>query len=102
MGLGLQIACQGFAGFDDVERVAGVELLRLERQATDVVNSHLTIEAYSDASGAPLYDARLDLITRTFDLIPVERGTAADLGAAIHRAFDNVLRLLKLRQVSSA
>jgi hypothetical protein len=102
MGLGLQIACQGFAGGDEVERVAGVELLRLERQAIDIVNSHLTVEAYRDQSGARLYDARLDLITRKFDLIPVERGTGADVSVAIHGAFDNALRLLKYRQMSSA
>jgi hypothetical protein len=102
MGLGMQIACQGFAGSDDVERAAGVELLRLERAASDIVNSHLTIEAYRDASGLPRYDARLHLVTRNFDLIPVERGSDADVSVAIHCAFDNAMRLLRQRHVSSA
>ncbi|WP_250454345.1 hypothetical protein [Caballeronia sp. ATUFL_M2_KS44] len=102
MGLGMQIAYRGFAGSDDAERVAGVELVRLERAATDIANSHLTVEAYRDPSGARRYDARLDLITRAFDLIPVERGSDADVCIAIHRAFDNAMRLLEQRHVSSA
>ncbi|SAK91394.1 hypothetical protein AWB79_06693 [Caballeronia hypogeia] len=97
MGLGMQIAYQGFTGTDDVEREAGVELVRLERVAVDIVNCHLTIESYRDPSGARLYDARLDLVTRAFDLIPIERGSNPDVSTAIHQAFDNAMRLLAIK-----
>ncbi|SAK93921.1 hypothetical protein AWB83_05456 [Caballeronia ptereochthonis] len=102
MGLGMQIACQGFAGSNDVEREAGVELVRLERVAKDIVNCHLTIEAYRDQSGARLYDARLDLVTREFNLIPVERSSNPDVAVAIHQAFENAVRLLRQRCIASA
>ena|SRR5579872_5130979 len=97
MGLGMQIACRGAVAASEVEREAGVELVRLERLAQDIVNCHLTIEAYRDPSGARLYDARLDLVTREFDLIPVERGSSPNVSAAIHQAFDNAMRLLGQR-----
>ncbi|WP_277182928.1 hypothetical protein [Caballeronia sp. BR00000012568055] len=97
----MQIAYQGFTGSDKVERLAGVELVRLESAASDIVNSHLTIEAYRDTSGVQLYDARLDLVTKNFDLIPVQRGSNSDVSVAIHEAFDNAMRLLKRRREPS-
>ena len=45
--------------------------------------------------GRALYDARLDLITRDYGLIPVEHCTDADPNAAVHRAFDSAIRLLE-------
>lgn len=102
MGLGMQIAYLGFVGTNDVEREAGVELVRLERAAQDIVNCHLTIEAYRDPSGDGRYDARLDLVTREFDLIPIERGSDADLAIAIHQAFENAMRLLRRRRIGPA
>jgi hypothetical protein len=101
MGLGMQIAYQGFVGSNDVERAAGVELVRLERAAKDIANCHLTIEAYRDQSGDRRYDARLDLVTRDFDLIPVEHASDQDVGAAIHQAFDNAMRCLQHMRFSS-
>ncbi|WP_250536110.1 hypothetical protein [Caballeronia sp. AZ10_KS36] len=101
MGLGLQIAYLGFAGSNDAEREAGVELVRLERLAKDIANCHLTVEAYRDPSGQRVFDARLDLITREFDLLPVASSTDADLSIAIHHAFDNAVGLLKQRFMSS-
>lgn len=101
MGLGLQIAYQGFVGTDDVERAAGIELIRLERAARDIANCHLTIEAYRDQSGERRYDARLDLVARNFDLIPVEHASNLDVGAAIHQAFDNAMRYLQQVRLSS-
>jgi len=101
MGLGMQIAYLGFAGSDDAEREAGVELVRLERLSNDIANCHLTVEAYRDPLGTRVYDARLDLITREFDLLPVARSTDADLSVAIHRAFDAAVRLLQQRCASS-
>lgn len=84
-------------------------LVQIDLRETDAAshrnrsaNSHLTVEAYRDPSGARLYDARLDLITRAFDLIPVERGSDPDVCVAIRRAFDNAMRLLKQRHVPSA
>ncbi|BCQ28991.1 hypothetical protein NK8_71810 (plasmid) [Caballeronia sp. NK8] len=101
MGLGMQIAYQGFVGTNDAERAAGVELVRLERAAKDIANCHLTIEAYLDQSGGRRYDARLDLVTRDFDLIPIERATDPDVDVAIHQAFDNAMRYLQHMRFSS-
>lgn len=101
MGLAMQIVYQGFAGTNDVEREAGVELVRLECAAIDIANCHLTIEAYSDQTGKRRYDARLDLVTRQFDLIPVERGSDADVRTAVHQAFDNAMRCLEQRRLTS-
>ncbi|WP_250441663.1 hypothetical protein [Caballeronia sp. AZ1_KS37] len=98
MGLGMQIAYQGFAGNNDVEREAGIELVRLERAAQDIANCHLTIEAYRDASGDRRYDARLDLVTREFNLIPIERGSDKNVEMAVHQAFENAMRLLRQRR----
>lgn len=101
MGLGMQIVYQGFVGTNDAERTAGVELVRLERAARDIANCHLTIEAYRDQSGGRRYDARLDLVTRDFDLIPVERASDPDVDVAIHQAFDNAMRYLQHMRLSS-
>ncbi|MDR5740621.1 MULTISPECIES: hypothetical protein [unclassified Caballeronia] len=101
MGLGLQIAYRGFAGSHAGECAAEMELVRLEVMASDIVDCHLAVEAYRDRAGSRVFDARLDLITRGYDLLPVERGTNAELGAAIHSAFDNAVRLLQQRRVPS-
>jgi hypothetical protein len=101
MGLGMQIAYLGFAGSSDAECEAGVQLVRLERLSKDIANCHLTVEAYRDSSGQRVFDARLDLITREFDLLPVTSSIDADLSVAIHRAFDNAVGLLRQRCVSS-
>jgi hypothetical protein len=95
MGVGMQIACFGFAGSAALEGEAGAELVRLERFAKRIAGCHLAIEALHDQGGRARYDARLDLITRDYGLIPVEHCTDADPNAAVHRAFDSAIRLLE-------
>ncbi|WP_244813922.1 hypothetical protein [Caballeronia sp. Lep1P3] len=97
----MQIDFLGFAGSSDAEREAGIELVRLERSARDIADCRLTLEAYRDPSGRRLFDARLDLVTRDFKLLPVQRSTDADIRIAIHRAFDNAVRLLSQRRMPS-
>ncbi|GAB5097983.1 hypothetical protein [Caballeronia sp. HLA56] len=97
MGLGMQIDCLGFAGADEVEREAGVGLVRLERVAKDIANCHLSIEAHLDQSGICFYDARLDLVTREFDVVPAGRISSPDLSVAIHQVFEHAVRLLRQR-----
>ncbi|SAL04748.1 hypothetical protein AWB81_06838 [Caballeronia arationis] len=101
MGVGMQIACVGFAGSTALEGEAGVELVRLERFAKRIAGCHLAIEALHDHGGRALYDARLDLITRDYELIPVEHCTDADPNAAVHRAFDSAIRLLERESAAS-
>ncbi|CDY79165.1 Cation transport ATPase [Caballeronia glathei] len=96
MGVGMQIAYLGFAGSAALEGEAGAELVRLNRFAEHIAGCHLAIEARSDqSSGRALYDARLDLITRDYALIPVEHSTDADPKLALHQAFDTAVEVLE-------
>jgi hypothetical protein len=77
MGVGMQIACVGFAGSTALEGEAGVELVRLERFAKRIAGCHLAIEALHDHC------------------------TDADPNAAVHRAFDSAIRLLERESAAS-
>lgn len=72
----MQIAYLGFAGSAPIEAEAGAQLVRLERFRDRLSGCHLAIEAMPDRLShdmpvTPLYDVRLDLITRTNDLSEV-------------------------------
>lgn len=98
MGVGMQIAYFGFVGSAAVESEAGAELVRLERFAKRIAGCHLAIEAWYDRPGHRLYDARLDLITRDYNLIPVQRSTDEDAEVAVRLAFDAAVGVLEKGQ----
>ena len=87
MGVGMQVVCLGFAGAARIEAEAGAQLVRLDRFSRRIGDCHLTIEALRGA-GARMYDARLDLITRGGDLIPIALCSSEDPEAAVRAAFD--------------
>lgn len=93
MGIGMQIVYFGFAGAAPIEAEAAIQLLRLERFAASISGCHLAIEAMNDAQGRR-YDARLDLITRDNDLVPMPHFMNADPEAAVRAAFDCAERAL--------
>ncbi|MGF6598726.1 nucleotide-binding universal stress UspA family protein [Paraburkholderia sp. GAS448] len=95
MGVGMQIVYLGFAGSNQLEAEAGAQFVRLERFGKFISGCHLAIEACGFRSGHRLYDARLDLITRRNDLIPVERYTDEDPRIALRAAFDAAVRRLE-------
>jgi hypothetical protein len=100
MGVGMQITYLGFAGSAPIEAEAGMQLVRLERFREYLAGCHLTVEAICNGlfHGKPaslLYDARLDLITRTDDLIAVEHCLNENLGIALRAAFDAAERRLE-------
>ena len=100
MGVGMQITYLGFAGSAPIEAEAGMQLVRIERFREYLSGCHLTVEAVSNGPfhGKPtghLYDARLDLITRTNDLITVEHCLNEDPGIALRAAFDAAERRLE-------
>ncbi|WP_250454100.1 hypothetical protein [Caballeronia sp. ATUFL_M2_KS44] len=97
MGLGMQIACLGFASPGEVERDAGAELVLLSRAASDILDCHLTVESYDDESGRRLHRARLDMVTCDFEVLPGPGMTAAEAGVAIHRAFEHAEQVLRQR-----
>jgi hypothetical protein len=71
MGIGMQIVYLGFAGSGPIEAEAGAQFVRLERFWKIISGCHLAIEALHDKPGHVMYDARLDLITRANELLPV-------------------------------
>jgi nucleotide-binding universal stress UspA family protein len=95
MGVGMQIVYLGFAGSNQLEAEAGAQFVRLERFGKLISGCHLAIEACGFRSGHRLYDARLDLITRRNDLIPVARYTDEDPRMALRAAFDAAVRRLE-------
>jgi hypothetical protein len=108
MGVGMQITYLGFAGSAPIEAEAGAQLVRLERFREYLSGCRLAVEATRNGPfhGKPaglLYDARLDLITRTNDLIAVEHSLNEDPGIALRAAFDAAERWLehKLRRQRS-
>jgi nucleotide-binding universal stress UspA family protein len=95
MGVGMQIVYLGFAGSNQLEGEAGAQFVRLERFGKFISGCHLAIEASGFRSGHRIFDARLDLITRRNDLIPVERYTDEDPRVALRAAFDAAVRWLE-------
>jgi hypothetical protein len=87
MGVGMQIVYFGFPGAAQIEAEAGVQLLRLERFSQRICGCHLVIEALRVA-GHPLYDARLDLITRGDKPVAIPHCSDEDPERAVRAAFD--------------
>lgn len=111
MGVGMQIVYLGFAGTSQIEREAATQLLRLERFSRSISGCHLAIEAIRERSGSsrasppaadircPVFDARLDLIMRDGELVPIEHCLNADPNMAVQAAFDVAERKLDRRPV---
>lgn len=97
MGIGMQIVYLGFPGAARIEAEAAVQLLRLERFAGTLGGCHLAIEA-TPARQHTVYDARLDLVTRSGELVPMPHCAHADPETAIRAAFDHAERALSDRQ----
>jgi hypothetical protein len=113
MGIDMQIVYFGFAGTAQIESEAAAQLVRLERFCKAISGCHLAVEAIrsrasndmvdgfdarravSDAtSDHLLFDARLDLILRTGELVPLEHQQGADADGAVRAAFDAAERML--------
>jgi hypothetical protein len=94
MGVGMQIVYMGFVGSAEIEAEASVQLVRIDRFAGCVAGCHLAIESLRNLDGSRSYDARLDLITRDYNMIPVEHVTDSDPQEAIRAAFDAAMLLL--------
>jgi hypothetical protein len=97
MGVGMQIAYLGFAGSSKIEAEAGAQLVRLDRFANRVAGCHLALEIRRGDSGSCSYTARLNLITRDYSMIPIERAMHSDPNEAVHAAFDAAVQLLDKR-----
>ncbi|MFM0420102.1 hypothetical protein [Paraburkholderia aromaticivorans] len=111
MGIDMQIVYFGFAGSAQIESEAAAQLVRLERFGRFISGCHLAIEAIHERSlddmpgargaapgAAPnhtLFDARLDLVLRTGELVPLEHRQGRDPDGAIREAFDAAERLLE-------
>jgi Asp-tRNA(Asn)/Glu-tRNA(Gln) amidotransferase A subunit family amidase len=95
MGVGMQFAYMGFVGTPEIEAEASVQLVRIDRFARRVAGCHLALQALRNRDGSRSYDARLDLITRDYNLIPIEHVTDSDAQEAIRAAFDAAVRLLE-------
>ncbi|CAB3749285.1 metal ABC transporter ATPase [Burkholderia sp. MSh2] len=102
MGVGMQIACLGFAGSAAVEAEAGAQLVRLERFRALIGGCHLAIELRAAADGARLYDVRLDLVMHDAALVPLPPCVGGEVDDALHRAFAQAERALIAWQAGSA
>jgi hypothetical protein len=111
MGVGMQIVYLGFAGTSQIEGEAATQLVRLERFKRFIAGCHLAIEAIRERPGGagasapagdircPVFDARLDLIMRNGELVPIEHCLNADPSVAVRTAFDVAERKLDRRPV---
>lgn len=106
MGIDMQIVYLGFAGSAQIESEAAAQLVRLERFSRAISGCHLALEAIrehapTDAASAirgpeqRVFDARLDLVLRSGELVPVEHRQSADADRAVHEAFDAAERMLE-------
>ncbi|CAB4052416.1 hypothetical protein [Paraburkholderia phenoliruptrix] len=111
MGIDMQIVYLGFAGSAQIESEAAAQLVRLERFSRSISGCHLALEAIRERapqdamravpttaeneSDRRLFDARLDLVLRTGELLPVEHRQSHDPDRAVHEAFDAAERLLE-------
>jgi hypothetical protein len=55
----------------------------------------MAIESLRDPDGSRSYDARLDLIMRDYNIIPIEHTTDNEPQVAIRVAFDSAVHLLE-------
>jgi hypothetical protein len=101
MGIGMQIVYFGFAGAARMEAEAAVQFVRLEQFGDRISGCHLAIEATHSESG-PVFDARLDLITRDGKLVPLPHCANVDPEKAIRAAFDRAVEALADRGHSEA
>lgn len=111
MGIDMQIVYLGFAGSAQIESEAAAQLVRLERFGKTISGCHLAIEAVhgralSETSGARsaaqdampshlLFDARLDLVLRSGELMPLKHRQSEDPDDAVRASFDAAERLLE-------
>jgi hypothetical protein len=111
MGIDMQIVYLGFAGTAQIESEAAAQFVRLERFGKVISGCHLAIEAireralndlpgtrYGVPRGAPqrpMFDARLDLVLRTGELVPLAHQQSVDSDCAVRAAFDAAERLLE-------
>jgi hypothetical protein len=93
MGIGMQIVYLGFPGNARIEAEAAVQLLRLERFSRMLGSCHLAIEEIS-ANQHTVFDARLDLVTPSGQLLPMPHCADDDPEAAVRAAFDHAERKL--------
>jgi hypothetical protein len=111
MGIDMQIVYLGFAGSARIESQAAAQLVRLERFGRSISGCHLALEAIHERAltdlprarrtfpdTAPnhlLFDARLALVLRTGELLPIEHRQSPDPDEAIRAVFDAAERLLQ-------
>ncbi|MGF6633223.1 hypothetical protein [Paraburkholderia sp. MM6662-R1] len=113
MGVGMQIVYLGFAGTSQIEAEAASQLVRLERFSRSIAGCDLVIESVhaalpdhranvqpGDARGR-LFEARLDLIMRSGELVPIKRCVDANAQAAIQAAFNSAEEQLACNPVRS-
>ncbi|AKM39323.1 hypothetical protein [Burkholderia contaminans] len=102
MGVGMQIACLGFAGTAAVEAEAGAQLVRLERFRALITGCHLTIESLAAADGARRYDARLELIMHDMARWPLPPCVGDDMDDVLRRVFTQAEQALIACQTAGA
>jgi hypothetical protein len=104
MGIDMQIVYVGFAGSAQIESEAAAQLVRLQRFGKAISGCHLAIvairgRAVNDVSCATpnhlTFEARLELVMRTGQRVPLEHRQSADPDGAIRAAFDAAARLLE-------
>ncbi|RQT19199.1 metal ABC transporter ATPase [Burkholderia contaminans] len=101
MGVGMQIACLGFAGTAAVEAEAGAQLVRLERFRALITGCHLTIESLA-GDGARRYDARLELIMHDMARWPLPPCVGDDMDDVLRRVFTQAEQALIACQTAGA
>jgi hypothetical protein len=113
MGVGMQIAYLGFAGTSQIEGEAAAQLVRLERFGKSISGCHLAIEFIRPSperfgidvgatdTRSPAFDARLNLIMRDGELVPIRHCLGTDAKAAIQAAFDSAEQQLVLGSTRS-
>lgn len=104
MGVGMQIVYLGFVGTSQIEAEAASQLVRLDRFSKSIAGCHLAIEsihaprddcrlsadaAHADDPRGPTFDARLDLILRSGEFVPIRHCLDANAERAIRAAFDS-------------
>ncbi|CAB3800366.1 hypothetical protein [Paraburkholderia caffeinilytica] len=115
MGIDMQIVYFGFAGSAQIEAEAAAQFVRLERFGNSISGCHLAVEVIHEhpsnvvrgevpvaprgvlaaASGHIMFDARLDLVLRNGELVPLEHRQSPDPNVAVRTAFDAAERLLE-------